>query len=180
MKIDEQARFYLKHAEQIQEWAKLMGKADAAGIEFFNSLRSRLLVLFSSWDSGFRIEDWNSKRDEELSVMMLRESWASADGEYLVGIDFGMELPASKFLFYRGVYVSDQYSRNADLTMALQEVDWPSEENREPPYDWYPVWAYITQPEDYWDDLGGYQDYILQDAQNLWDIFHPIIDKHFS
>ena len=189
--ITERAKFYLKHRQRIEEWAKLESAVASEAHGFYCSLKAPLAV--AAGDLAECMVFTHLSRTEPPKVFLHRAGWwpQTSDSHPAVGI--GLEYPHKKTSFtnaYIGIWVNRISPHNRQLADKLGPLIagrapqvLPNTATKTTPgryrlskTGWFPLHQTVTPHQtDYWNDLDGYADALIAQIVELWnDMSEPV------
>jgi len=180
MKLDAKLGFYLKHRDQIDEWAELVELGRVAADKFFRSLAPAMAPLAKRLGE---VEPFVSFAKGYGKLFLHRSGWREPGAEW-PRIAIGLEWQCSKVRFDRawgGVWVQAEMDEDGRLARAVE-----SELRKGPdvasgferPEKWWPLWRYEA-PEDaeFWNDLDAFGRQLVSAMEGYWVRFSPVVER---
>lgn len=179
MKLDPRIEFYMKHQEQIDEWAKLRDLACREADKFFISLFHALETAKPQFPG---VPEFEANFDSHWPAASLwRPGWEEVDEGKVanwIGVCIHFEWVKSKSLFdglYGGVRCHRDNPGATVLRSSLKEhlASGGFKENK-----WWAGYRTIMEPkEDYFLDLDGFRSDLINEMESVWRTFYPLIDE---
>jgi hypothetical protein len=177
---DERLKFYLRHQDLIDEWAKLAALVPDQVHDFLASCNGALTRLASELGPDIKFEYWG--HGNYPTYGFYRPTWCNAEGPYVgIGIQWhrakvafkGENAPRSGvWLYGDGKKPADQllqafHSRCDRPREGFAKADaWAAAVRRERPPN-----------EDYWDDLDPYKNSLVESVRSAWKLYAHDIDE---
>ena len=180
MKLDPPLVFFLKHRERIEGWYALGDAVPDAAHNFFCSLADPLRKLAPALPGPPRVLSFPKHRWPRH--LLLRPSW-QVDGRGWPRVAVSIEWDRKKAAFdtaYSGVWLQQDHPAAERLRLRLEEALLPVLEAGEfqAKASPWPAWRYeAPSREDFWEDLDGFRDELLERLGALWTEAAPLVDK---
>lgn len=181
MKLSPRVEFYLKHQQQIDEWANLQKIAFAEADKFFESVFDDLDEVCASFPGQPRFEKFLD--GSWPSAHLWKASWEDAEEgkiENWLGVSVSFQWHRSRSLFdglFGGVNNLRDQPGSATLRAAV-DAGLPEGRDRYRENKWWACHRHIepTSPA-YYEDLDSWKAEILREIETVWRHFHPVVDR---
>lgn len=180
MKLDPPLVFFLKHRERIEGWYALRREIPDAAHAFLCSLAEPLQELAPSLPGPPVVLTFPKHRWPKL--FLVRPSWQVPNRAWPRAA-VGMEWDGKKVSFdtaYSGVWLDHESAQVDRLRKPLLDALASLRETGkfETQGSWWPAWRYeAPSREDFWEDLDGFRDELLERLGALWTEAAPLVDK---
>ena len=179
MKLDPRLVFYLKHRQQIDEWAELKKLLPEVVDEFFRSLSNPVREMAAAQDDA-PDDVYVSFEEHCPKIFLVRKTWSARRGSPpLLGI--GLEWSRGNREFdasYTGIWVNQEMPEGVELRALLADAikTAPGAEDYKSS-KWWAAWKY-EQPfgDDFWDDLDDFQAQLVRAVEASWRLFSTVVD----
>lgn len=175
---DERLQFFLRHRDEIREWAAIEREVVVATREILASVQDHLDERLATVDSGATTARRDGGKYER--IVALRAGWPDGVGvslEWDSGVDpFGSWLPKFGILFLNEdpvlqaarLRVASLAASTPALTAAGFKV--PGDRN-------WPGVRWVPKSKDWWKDVDAWTSSIVESLVDLWPIAAPLIDQ---
>lgn len=169
--------FYLKHQEQIDEWASLAKEVPELAHRFYKSLeqplreRAKTLagtpLVYSNFESSY------------CKLLLTDPSWGQPTAPRTgIGLEWAQRSSGFK-LAYTGVWVSNDAPGGKELHAAVvaRVATIGAAHGLRPQKTWWPQWRYETPSQpDYWGHLDEFSLALVGTIAAWWDLFNTSVD----
>lgn len=177
---DDRIRFYLRHREQIEQWAALRGEAAIALDDWLVGLKSEIDALVSELGGDVVLCARNPVDIEYPGYLLFRSTWRVAD-KGAPQPSIGLEWVRSKTTL-RGTfapYVGLRSFRDAELGAAIRaRADFKRcrAERKDAQSPYWAAYGYVLPTEPFPDDADAYRVRLLNALREAWRVYAPIVD----
>ncbi len=170
--------FYLKHQEQIDEWASLAKEVPELAHRFYQSLepvlreRAKTLagapVVYRNFESSY------------CKLLLMDPTWGTPTAPRAgIGLEWAQRSSGFK-LAYTGVWVSNDAAGGRELHAAVvaRVATIGAAHGLRPQKTWWPQWRYETPTEpEYWNHLDLFSIELVSTIVGWWELFHQSVDE---
>jgi hypothetical protein len=174
---DERLQFFLRHREDIRAWAAIEKEVIEATRGILAGLQTDIDERLAAIDSDVTTARRDSASYERIMARRpVWPDWVGVTLEWETGVDpFGSRLP--KY----GVFVppnSDlDAARDRMVALAKAAPAFTSAGFRVPGGQVWPIVRWVPKSKDWWRDLNGWTEPIVQGIVDLWPKAAPMIDE---
>lgn len=173
--FDERVRFYLRHRQQIEEWAALRSEATSAIDAWLGEMGSDVADL----DLGADVELQVVRADEQAypAFRFTRTTWGRAPHVLSVGLEWqrGKTVLSDASAPYVGV----RAPQSEPIGVALRAHEALTEtrsRRRDRASIWWPAYCYVPAPIAFPEGADEYRQSLLAQLRSVWDAYAPLID----
>jgi hypothetical protein len=178
-KLDEPVCFYLRHQKQIEEWAALGKRVRTEAQDFFTTLVEPLDARAADLDGNPSL--YRDLDPASYSTFgLLKPFWQhTGQPKPLVSVCMQWHRSSDFTNSYTGIRVEKELDEEQRLKTEIQRLL----EEKKVLGDFnkgnsFPVYKYQEPAQaEYWQDLDGFAEQIIETLCTQWDLFLPIIDQ---
>jgi len=178
MKLDPRLEFYLKHHQQIEEWANLQKLVYDEADKFFLSVIDDLEAAAAMFPGEPKFE--KSPTDSHPVASLWRPHWEEVwnkEGEPEDWFTIAFQWKRAVAMFdgmWGGVNCKNTFRSSPFVSAAIQEaaIKGGFKEKKQWPAKRY----FHPSREDFYANLDTYKAELLREMEQIWQTFYPIID----
>lgn len=177
---DDRVRFYLRHREQIEQWAALRSEAASAIDEWLLALRGDVEELVAELGPDVTVCVRHTTDNAWPGFLLFRRAWSVKDAtnpQPSVGLEWGR---ASTTL--RGTaapYVGLRSFRDTELGAAFRgraDLKRVRAERRDATGPNWVAYGYVLPSEPFPENEAGYRALLLEALRDAWRAYAPFVD----
>lgn len=180
---DPRIAFYLKHREQIEQWAAIAEDVPELADRFLRSMESD----FRELARRLNVRRWLPHDESHPKYFLLEESWLASNSEE-ARVAIGLEWRRRDVTFYGnapyvGVWVNLRREGSRELyELISKRIAGLRPRNAFSYSKWSPAYMHV-RPEvsdPYWEDLTDYRAKLIDEIQNTWWLFRDTVSETVS
>lgn len=173
---DERVRFYIRHREQIEQWAMLRTEAAAAMDDWLAGLEPEIEAMARERGPDVLVR---RNSDPAFPVILLeRDGWGRGSATDLLGVGLGWARGKTSLrgqgLPYVGLFAGKTPGLG-EAVRASEEVRRARVARKETSSQWWAAYAYIPPPSSFPDEVEPYREVLLNTLRTAWETYDPIV-----
>jgi len=177
---DERIRFYLRHRDQIEQWASLRGEAAAALDEWLLSLRPHIEAQAAELDASVVVRCFDDPDFAWPSFRLFRREWNVTDDGHqqpCVALEWGRGKTNLRGVNAPciGVRAHRDDRRGSELR-AREEFKRARTGRADSTALWFAAYAYRLPSRPFPEDEEAYRTELVDALRGAWETYAPIID----
>lgn len=181
---DERVRFYLRHRDQIEEWAKLRDQAALAIDEWLLALEPEIEKLAEQLGPDVILKKSLDPSNPWPAFRLVRSTWPDAQTGMLpvsIGLEWArgrtnLRPPSTPYVGVRCPKTDDlgQPLRSSDALRAARQ------QRKHQTSAWWPAYGTVIPADDFPDRAGDYQQSLIDALRDSWVGYSEIVTQVIS